>query len=81
MNSLLRIGRPSGSVELGRALLATSGIAGAVARLVAVTLLHGFRQALRALAQRVQRAPLRVHRAVGITFAEPAVASPIAELA
>src|SRR4029453_13592519 len=35
-------------------------------------LFHGFRQTLGALAQRFQRAALRVHRAVGIALAEPA---------
>src|SRR5207249_9269887 len=65
--------RPSQRIgRVGRALLAASGIAGAVARLVAVTLLHGLGQALGSLAQRVQRPALRVHRAVGIALAEPA---------
>src|SRR5439155_2592830 len=58
--------------RIGRALLAASRIAGAVAGLVAVALLHGFGQALGALAQRFQRAALRVHRTVGIALAEPA---------
>src|SRR5262249_41021377 len=61
-----RIGR------VGGALLAASRIAGAVAGLVAVALLHRFGQTLGALAQRFERSPLRVHCALGITFAEPA---------
>src|SRR5207302_8596354 len=51
---------------------AAAGIAGAVARLAAIALLHGLGQALGSLAQRVQRPALRVHRAVGIALAEPA---------
>src|SRR5690348_7335288 len=61
-----RIGRVVG------ALLAASRVAGAVTRLVAIALLHGFGEALGALAQRVQRPTLRVHRAIGIAVAEPA---------
>ena len=59
-------------MPLAAALLAALGIARAVARLVAVALLHRFGKALGALAQRFQRAALRIHRAVGIALAEPA---------
>src|SRR5207342_404395 len=55
-----------------RALLAALGIARAVARLVAITLLHRICEALGTLAQRFQRAALRIHRAIGVALAEPA---------
>src|SRR5262249_12547309 len=48
-----------------------SRIARAVARLVAVALLHRFGEVLGPLAQRLQRAALRVHRAIGIALSEP----------
>ena len=55
-----------------RALLPAPGIAGTIARLVAIALLHRFGETLGAFAQRVERAALRPHGAIGVTFAEPA---------
>src|SRR4051794_14841815 len=55
----------------GRALLAAGAIAGAVLPL-AFALLHAFGQALSALAQRLERPALRIHRAIGVPLAEPA---------
>src|SRR5581483_9324802 len=57
---------------IGPRLLAAHAVAEAVAGLVAVTLLHGIRKALRALAQRFERLALRVHGGIGIALAEPA---------
>src|SRR6267154_1101705 len=50
---------------VGAGLLPALGVARAVARLVAIALLQGVGEALGALAQRLQRAALRIHGAVG----------------
>src|SRR4051812_41361460 len=55
------------------ALLPAGAIAGAIVLPVAVARLHLLREVLGALAQRVQRLALRIHCAIGIAFAEPAV--------
>src|SRR5262249_39909861 len=54
------------------ALLAAGAVAGAVLLTIAVARLHGLGEALRAIAQRLQRAALCIHRAFPIAFAEPA---------
>ena len=59
-------------VAVGAALLPARAIARGVALPVAIALLHRLRQALGALAQRFQRLALRIHRAIGVTFAKPA---------
>src|ERR1700722_9504443 len=65
--------RPSQRIALiAAALLPAGAIAGAVALAVAIALLHRFRKALGALAQRLQRLALRVHRPIGVTLAQPA---------
>src|SRR4051794_36663651 len=58
-------------LAVGAGLLTTLGVAGAVARLVAIAGLH-VGKALGTLAQSLQRLALRIHRAVGVAFAEPA---------
>ena len=55
------------------ALLPAHAVARAVALPVAIALLHGVGEALGALAHRFQRLTLRIHRAIGIALAEPAV--------
>src|SRR3984957_15962720 len=65
--------RPSQRIALiAAALLPAGAIAGTVALAVAIALLHRFRKALGALAQRLQRLALRVHRPIGVTLAQPA---------
>jgi len=54
------------------ALLPASAITRAVALSLAIALLHPFSEALGALAQRFQRAALRIHGAVGVALAQPA---------
>src|SRR5260370_970847 len=62
--------RPSERIgAIGAALLPTDAIAGAIA-LSLIALLHRLRETLGALAQRIQRAALRIHGAIGVTFAE-----------
>src|SRR3954470_8726137 len=66
-------GPAQGIAVAAAALLAAGTVARTVVLAVAVAGLHLLRQVLRALAQGLQRLALRVHRAIGISFAEPAV--------
>src|SRR5882672_9657171 len=59
-------------VAVGAVLLPACAIARAVALPFAIALLHRLGKALGALAQRIQRAALRIHRAVGVALAKPA---------
>src|ERR1043166_8857799 len=59
-------------VVAARALLAAGAVAGTVILAVAVARLHLLREVLRALAQRLDRLALRIHRAIRIALAEPA---------
>src|SRR5207247_3575899 len=62
--------RPSERIgAIGTALLPADAIAGTVA-LSLIALLHRLRETLGALAQRIQRAALRIHRAIGVALAE-----------
>src|SRR5260370_3344850 len=68
--------RPSERIgAIGTALLPADAIAGTVA-LSLIALLHRLREALGALAQRIQRAALRIHSAIGIALAELAAGIP-----
>src|SRR5258708_9520113 len=65
--------RPPQRIALvAAALLPPCAIARAVALSLALTLLHCFGEALGALAQRFQRAALRIHGAVGVALPQPA---------
>src|SRR5260370_12134409 len=62
--------RPSKRIgAIGTALLPADAIAGTIA-LSLIALLHRLRETLRALAQRIQRAALRIHGAIGVALAE-----------
>src|SRR5260221_2344266 len=64
--------RPSERIgAIGTALLPADAIAGAIA-LSLIALLHRLRETLGALAQRIQRAALRIHGAIGVPHAGPA---------
>src|ERR1700712_139192 len=58
-------------VGLVAALLPAGARAGPIALPLAVALLHRLREALGALAQRIERLSLRIHRTIGIAFAKP----------
>src|SRR5258708_7401758 len=67
----VRTQRPSQRVgAVGAGLLAAVPFARAIALTVAVTLLHGLREALGALAERIQRLALRIDGGVGIALAQ-----------
>src|SRR5262249_35915035 len=57
---------------VGAGLLAAHALARTIALPFAVALLHCLGKALRALAQRIERLALRLHRGVGIALAQPA---------
>ena len=64
--------RPSQRVGLiAAALLPAGAIAGTLALPLAFALLHRVREALGALAQRLQRLALRIHGGIGIALAQP----------
>src|SRR5262249_46404578 len=66
---LMRAQRPPQRIRtIGARLLAAHAVARALA--IAIALLHRFRKLLGALAKRLECLALRIHRAVGIAFAE-----------
>jgi hypothetical protein len=71
---LAPVQRPSQRIALAAAALLTSlPVAGTIALSVAVARLHRLRETLGGLAHTVQSTLLRIHRAVSIALAEPAV--------
>src|SRR5207237_8076002 len=71
--ALAPVPRPPERMALIAAVLLTSAaIAGAVALSVSIALLHRLSEALGSLAQRIQRAPLRIDSAISVAFPQPA---------